>query len=429
MITESSAKEIPTSRPLKRSLFNRPEWSQPENLDNATDFFRRSDQAYKGIAAEAEQRRRRKIAEKQQQSTSIDTIEDPVRKRQGLSHGVDSADDADSPAVEKGNRLPHSPNRYYSKTDQQHVDKPSRSADQVNRETSPRLLSERYSSIVESNRSREPSIKPASNIIELEDDDGPVNLGHEENEVSVIAVAKSRDKDDDDFPPSDDEFAELARKAREKARRLHLERDLISPSPDPSSTPGLESQFQRSPARSTPQPTPPPPPDPVIQILLTSRIPNTNPLIVNRKASQRLKDVRIAWCQRQGFTPEFTGTVFLAWRGKRLFDVTTCKSLGIGVDVNGNIVLKGQKDVLGEEERQIHMEAMTDAIYEEYKKARHSSTDKESTTVTQTPEEPPTEAKKEAQVRIVLKAKGFDDFKLIVKEVSRMAGVPLDLLC
>ncbi|GKZ40163.1 hypothetical protein AbraIFM66950_002731, partial [Aspergillus brasiliensis] len=71
------------------------------------------------------------------------------------------------------------------------------------------------------------------------------------------------------------------------------------------------------------------PKEPIVQILITSRIPNTRPLIVRRKMNQSLKDVRLAWCNRQHFNKEMQDSVFLTWKGKRLFDVTTCRSLGV----------------------------------------------------------------------------------------------------
>ncbi|KAJ9364027.1 hypothetical protein DTO280E4_1790 [Paecilomyces variotii] len=103
--------------------------------------------------------------------------------------------------------------------------------------------------------------------------------------------------------------------------------------------------------------------DPIIQILITSNIENTMPLIVRRKMSQRLRDVRLAWCKRQGFDKDMTASVFLTWKGRRLFDVTTCKSLGIGRQNRASSQgLWDVSDELGdkEESMQIHVEAVTD---------------------------------------------------------------------
>ncbi|RAL08706.1 small ubiquitin-related modifier domain-containing protein [Aspergillus homomorphus CBS 101889] len=70
--------------------------------------------------------------------------------------------------------------------------------------------------------------------------------------------------------------------------------------------------------------------DATVQILITSSINHTKPLIVRRKMHQPLKDVRLAWFNRQALPKELQSSIFLTWKGKRLFDVTTCRSLGIG---------------------------------------------------------------------------------------------------
>ncbi|OGM40871.1 hypothetical protein ABOM_010734 [Aspergillus bombycis] len=100
--------------------------------------------------------------------------------------------------------------------------------------------------------------------------------------------------------------------------------------------------------------------DTVVQILITSEIESTKPLIVHRKMSQSLRDVRLAWCNRQSIPKEMQSSILLTWKGRRLFDVTTCRSLGIGVpkgfadsSVHGDHIQHGSK-----EDIRIHMEAV-----------------------------------------------------------------------
>ncbi|KAK6810435.1 hypothetical protein RU639_013766 [Aspergillus parasiticus] len=100
--------------------------------------------------------------------------------------------------------------------------------------------------------------------------------------------------------------------------------------------------------------------DPVVQILITSKIENTKPLIVHRKMSQSLRDVRLAWCNCQSIPKEMQSFILLTWKGRRLFDVTTCRSLGINVPkgladspVYGDHARHGSK-----EDIRIHMEAV-----------------------------------------------------------------------
>ncbi|PYI09063.1 hypothetical protein BO78DRAFT_395136 [Aspergillus sclerotiicarbonarius CBS 121057] len=99
----------------------------------------------------------------------------------------------------------------------------------------------------------------------------------------------------------------------------------------------------------------------IVQILITSKIANTKPLIVRRRMHQPLKDVRLAWCNRQKFTKEMQASVFLTWKGKRLFDVTTCRSLGIQTN-RGSFVGLEEYDPfqVDGEGIQVHMEAATE---------------------------------------------------------------------
>lgn len=85
------------------------------------------------------------------------------------------------------------------------------------------------------------------------------------------------------------------------------------------------------------------------------------------------------------------------------------------MDSQGNIITKGRKDILGEEERQIAMEAITEENLEENQRAKRQEAEKANHNATEAHEET---AEKEPQLRIILKAKGFDLFKLIVKPVT-----------
>lgn len=99
--------------------------------------------------------------------------------------------------------------------------------------------------------------------------------------------------------------------------------------------------------------------DPIIMILITSDIPGTKPLIFQRKLSQGLREVRLEWCNRQGFTDETTAGIHLTWRGRRLFDVTTCKSLGVHKEKGWLSRLMDDDTFDQKKEMRIHMEAVT----------------------------------------------------------------------
>lgn len=170
-------------------------------------------------------------------------------------------------------------------------------------------------------------------------------------------AARHDDNEDDE---SDDEFAELARQARAR-RRLQEAAKKMSHTPDAQSPdpPGADA---RDGGRHT-YPTPPQQRDPTVKLFITSPIPDTTPLIVYRKLSQRLQEIREVWCQKQNFSPAEAHGVFLIHRMRRVYDVTTCRSLGLDVGPDGEtIIMKGEEDGVDGVE-QVHLEAVTDAIF------------------------------------------------------------------
>ena len=419
IVMAKSAGEAPKA-PLKRSLFNKPAWSRPQKLASPAEFFHRSSSSYIDIATEAERKRKAKLARKQAERVKgdPDEIGNGEAKRQRISS--DSEDDSDGTSGQS-DRDTKAKSFKEEKPCQGSLKPGERNASRTTtaamRDSSSKSFSKRYEASINTEKAEAQPKPPSSNIIELEDSSDEEAAPDEAEDYKPTQANRPPPPEEDDFPASDDEYAELARKAREKARRKRLEDDVISVTHNlsPSAEPEGNSQRVLSAHQSAP---PPPPPDPEVHILITSPLENSKPLIIKRKLSQRLKDVRATWCQHQQFTADMTSTIFLTWRGKRLFDVTSCKSLGIAVDADGNVSTEGQKKLFGEEEQKIHMEAMTEKLLEERKNAKRRKTEEEQGNVedeeTDTSEKP-----QELQVRIILKAKGFEDFKLIVKPVSR----------
>lgn len=405
----ATAPDVTKPGRLKRSLFNKPAWSKPQATLSTDDLFDRSRVTYANIAAQEEAKRRREVAKKQQQRARSGETAEPEGKRRRLSAEAESEDDSES-----SNDVKITQNEKHEPPKKREIENSVESHQTAGPISSPKSLTKRYETTVAAAKI-DMQRKLHSNVIDLEDNDPKdTEAGSEDEEIKITAVSRPRSPVYDEFQASDEEFPELARKAREKARRKRLEADTavsstaaLNPSIAHHGSPDLyELPIQPS----------APPPEPVVSILITSRIPNTDPLIVNRRLGQRLKDVRAVWCQKQNFTPDFTQKIILTWRGKRLFDVTSCRSLGIGVDADGNIVMKGEKDVFGEENRQIQMEAMTMEMLEEQKKAKERLERKEE--MQEAPEERPAhQPKQESQIRIILRAKEYEEFKLLVKPV------------
>lgn len=177
------------------------------------------------------------------------------------------------------------------------------------------------------------------------------------------------------------------------------------------------------------------PADPTLNILISSRIPNTGPLIASRKLLQRLKEVRVVWCSRQDFDHVTAAAVFLTFRGRRIFDFQSCHSLGVTVDEFGDLHVNGRPQPPGEEHAQLHMEAMTQQIFDEDKRRRlaggaeHKASGASPDTAASA-EETSTigdSAKLAPGIKIVLKSPGFEEYKLVVKPASARTSQRLRL--
>lgn len=218
-------------------------------------------------------------------------------------------------------------------------------------------------------------------------------------------------------------FPELVAKAREDQRKImaqHLSRvksnyaSSVSVSTDSD---GVKSELGialRSPAISTP--------DPVLKICVSSRIEGTNPLILKRKLSQRLKDVRLAWCDRQRILGEpmsqsSKDKIFLTWRRHKLFDVSTCASLGLKFTSDGQPQVEGDD---GFDNGNIHLEAWTDEFFQEHKREIEQQRRLAVADPLEEEEEEEREPISQPQVekaphlRIILMAREYDQYKLKV---------------
>jgi hypothetical protein len=293
------------------------------------------------------------------------------------------------------------------------------------------LLSEQYENAI--NLEDCTASKRDTQVISVDvDADNEANVLQLTGVAQADAVLVENRKDDiNEAEFSDEEFPELAAQARERARRTRLKaikpKDRSSGSMNPvndMSLPGLPNSA--------------PPPNPVIQILITSRIPNTEPLIVNRRLAQRLKDVRLAWCSRQGFDDHTTRDIFLTWRGKRLFDFTTCESLGIELDPEGNLETGDATDefswpeldsegnlvigVLANEfsgPNRIHMEAMTTKLFDEDRQRRLVGVQATATEENiQSNDSEKDNSGGDDKITIILKAKNYAEFQITIDPVG-----------
>ena len=393
------------------SLFNRPAWARSQTTElgeSDSNLFSHSDRSYRDIVAEQERKRKEK-AERQKAKEE--------RRRSSGKHGIKDEPGEDGVAkrrritLEDGEALLNSvrlPSAVEAGTQSEDDEFESVSAGGPSKRRSPRLNRKLNKVSPQKLRHR----KDRAEVVEIEDADS-------EDEPIVLSASGPAPEAEAIEDESDEEFAELKQRARLQREQKKLQ-DRHSGTPDVaphSPSPGIGTTSADRGQRSLPTP----PPDPIVQFLISSRIPNTNPLIVQRKLSQRTEEIRKAWCRKQGFLEEMWNDVFFIHRMRRIYDVTTCRSLGLEVDAFGNLTMKGAEGKEGVEK--VHLEAVTEEIFQEMKDEREQESKRRSGEL---PPEDSTEAgaaeeehpKEESFIRLTMKGKGKEDFKLKVKPVS-----------
>lgn len=229
--------------------------------------------------------------------------------------------------------------------------------------------------------------KPSLISLESDDDDGKANEDEDDDLIMVTPAKKNSkrnqkakrkndlDNDDDSEEEEEDEWLrELKQKAREKARLklrqaaagdaskrnkegtpLDLSRDtsaapyagdgLRSPSTtlrDASRPLSSHSAPRSARATGTPLSAPqtsqekPEADDPELKLLIQSSIAGTKSLIVKRRASQSLQQVREYWCRKFDLPEDVARTVVLTWKGTRLWDSTTMRGIIDGLKREGH---------------------------------------------------------------------------------------------
>lgn len=389
----------------RKSVFKKPfanKSSATSTLRNE-DIFSRSSRSYVSIAEEEEKRALKKAekAAKRLQDRVEEVAREAHKDKKRRISSSDSSDDSDDPVHRSEEEL-KTKKGPFART-------PTRSPP-TSRETQtpskPRPAVE-----------KRPEHKP--DLVELVDGDGdehqehPLQVpGESDDDLQITAVTSQHPKlaepEADGASESDDEFAELARRAREMAKKRREQQN--STTTDSHSRSAQDGYPNGTASITTPAP---PLKAPTAEILITSKIPGTDVKVIKRRIDQRMKEVRLAWCSCQQFSDLESQRIVLVFRGSRVFDVDTPRSIGIGVDTFGDVVVEGERDSLGSVDRRIHMEAMYEEDLERLAKERERAQDLE---LDDAEFEPPPEPQ-EPQIKIILRARGMEDFKLIVKPV------------
>ena len=431
---------------LKKPRFNKATFTPPK-LQSGRDIFSKTDSTYAAIA-EKEERRNKKHVEKTIKkaqdhghdvgSSSADRHRNKKAKLEVIDITEDDGDDesSSSEAPEKVTPSKGTPSKGSSLRD----------ALSSIRKQSPATLAENHRRLLEkpsrfNSNHKEANLSPQSppppprrkaEVIDLynsADDISPEKSpvrapsAGKDDEIQITSVTTRNVKpaEHEEDGESDEEFAELARQAREKARRKRLGlEDPPKPASDSQATlkESVASNDSFRPDSQTSQSSI----EPTIELLITSRLPGTDALVIKRRIGQRLGDARTTWCARQGYEDSESSGIFLVFRGRRCFDFNSFKSLGIGADATGNATVDGEKDLLAKSEGKIHMEAMTEEMYElSLKQKAEEARRKEQPIYEEDLPPPEPQEPVEKKTRIILKARNLDELKIVVKDVSSLS--------
>jgi Ubiquitin-2 like Rad60 SUMO-like len=318
-MTSASASEPAT----KKSFFKRPTWASSAPPAQSGDFFRHSDIVYDSILKEKE-RRREKHAQKKQAKVGVEAVEEvKENKRRKISTNDEDEEEDGRSGSETASTGSWGDDLRKAEAPMNGSKCPARRGRVQATRASP-------SNVEVSLNDTTPV---ASGVIGLDSDDDK----NQPQPVVLERRVQARTSDDEVSEEEDEYVLELKQRAREKARLKKLRVDPVGNQAqvprarDPDNRPPQSSADRPLFAQSHAKPPSPPPRgeenETIVQILITTEIPNAKSLIVNRKVSQPMQQVRQVWCSRQNFNEDMTAKVIFTWRGKRLYDTTTSMRL------------------------------------------------------------------------------------------------------
>lgn len=159
---------------------------------------------------------------------------------------------------------------------------------------------------------------------------------------------------------------------------------------------------------------------PIAQLFIDPEIPDAKPLMVKVRIDSTIEKPRQAWCAKQGFPADMTRDVFFTWKGTRLYDSTTIKRLGMQVDKNGNVSVEGDPNIYDDVNvPKVMVQAWTEALFQQWTKEDAAAKKLAAEVPPVVEEREPTSEPvlQVTKVRLILKAKGRDDFRLSVHPV------------
>ncbi|PGH01267.1 hypothetical protein GX51_05322 [Blastomyces parvus] len=442
-----------------RSFFKKPDWAKTDsNPGQSAEFYRRSEQVYTDIISREPERDQRSEDDEKNEGASHNlqdgklqelqpSLESNGSKRRRMSREKSApSTTCISPGSERWGK---------GEEDQAYIKETICSMQRMQQAPAAAMSHTQVKNLpAKVNNELHP---PTAVAVELDSDSSKGSSRPKSQSVQALQTHSKQPpkhelddgEDDGDDLYAEEEYAELARKARARAR-LQRAASAGNAGPDP---PAAGARTTQSPnlnhtTKSTSN-TPDRqnrPIEPIVRILITSDLPNTNPLIVQRRLNQDLRDVRRAWCSRQGFDDEMTASIFLTWKCRRLFDVTTCKSLGVQEDKEKGLLQPlpirdyyndNDDDGSGQDggSLEVHMEAVTEKLFEEKRrqaaKASHGefgSSEDEDDDGDDDEGGDGDKTAREAQQKqdvllIILKSPGIEDLKIRVRHKTHISSI------
>ncbi|KAF9730470.1 hypothetical protein PMIN02_002020 [Paraphaeosphaeria minitans] len=380
------------AQPKRRAFgFKKAAWQTAPKKDEQ-DMFSHSNE-FQDIAAE--QAKRQEEKKKAEEAQKQKAEEERHRKRRKVS--VESDEEARTRSSPQARRVtskgrsktPMSPTRGNSTSE---------------------TLATRYDSLTKSSSSSA-GVRTRSQVIDLgdteEEDESPRHPSPSPRAIPIHSRPQSERESSEEVEEVDSpHIAALKAQIRAKAS---------AKSPDVDQAPTASSSTRA------------PVPVAIVQLLIESDIPATKPLMVKIKTDASLAKPKEAWCARQGFSPAQTRAIFMTWKDRRIFDYTKIQRLGIRLE-NGYVSVEGDPNIYDDENLpRIHVTAWTEEIYKAKKEADalEAAAAAQAAKVVDEPEPEPEPEPEAKQIKLVLKAKGREDFKLKVNphtEIGHMAS-------
>ncbi|KAF2710285.1 hypothetical protein K504DRAFT_405319 [Pleomassaria siparia CBS 279.74] len=155
----------------------------------------------------------------------------------------------------------------------------------------------------------------------------------------------------------------------------------------------------------------------VVQLFITSDLPDTIPLLIKIKINTQIEKPLAAWCGRQGFSKEKMESIFLTWKDKHIYTTTTIARLGVSLDKDGFISVKDDPQIYDETNLpKIHLEAWTKELFEARKKeiAEEAAAKRKAAEALEEKEPTPEPVVETSKIRLYLKSRDKPELKICV---------------